>query len=260
MSSQITQTKRVVVWFSAGVTSAVAARITLNKYRDVLPVHLVFCDTGSEHDDNFRFMDDVSGWLGVPVEIIRNEKYKDTYAVYRSTGFIKNAHGAKCTHELKKLPRRQYENLATDLQVFGYDADETERAQRFTENNPEVRAWFPLIEEGINKPMARQILAKAEIKEPVTYSLGFSNANCLRTGCVKGGMGYWNHFRKFNPSGFDEMAKLEREVGHAICSREEKAENGERVKIPVFLDELSPDAGNHRGEVVFQCGLFCGEY
>lgn len=252
--------ERVVVWFSAGVTSAVAAKITLNKYQDKLPVHLVFCDTGSEHDDNFRFMNDVSKWLGVSVEIIRNEKYQDTHEVYRSTGFIKNQYGAKCTVELKKVPRRQYENLATDLQIFGYDADEVTRAERFTANNPEVRTWFPLIDEGITKSMARQILLQHGIKEPVTYSLGFTNANCLKKGCVKGQMGYWNHYKTFNPDGFWEMAKIEREVGHAICSREENGPNGERIKIPVYLDELQPGMGNYKKEPAFQCGLFCGEY
>lgn len=188
--------ERVVIWFSAGVTSAVAAKIAVNKYGGTLPPHLVNCDTGSEDDDNFRFMGDVGARLGLEPEIIRNEKYADTFEVYRSSRFIKSVHGAKCTYELKKLLRRKYENLATDLQVFGYDADEKERAARFVENNPEVRVWFPLIEENINKPMARQILVNAGIQEPVTYALGFNNANCLKTGYVKGGMGYWNHYRR----------------------------------------------------------------
>ncbi len=251
---------RVVIWFSAGVTSAVAAKIALNKYRDVLPVHLVMCDTGSEDDDNLRFANEVAQWLNLPLEIIRNEKYEDTIDCYRSSGFIKNQHGAKCTFELKKLPRRQYENLATDLQVFGYDADEEGRAARFVENNPEVTVWFPLIEEGITKSQARQILAQAGIKEPRTYAEGFKNANCLKTGCVKGGMGYWNHIRKMRPDAFWRMAAVEREIGHAICSTEERGENGERVKVPAYLDELPPNRGNYDSEPAFQCGLFCGAY
>lgn len=255
-----TKIERVVIWFSAGVTSAVAAKIAVNKYGGELPVHLVNCDTGSEDDDNFRFMQDVAAWVGLEPEIIRNEKYKNTLDVYEQTRYIVGTGGARCTLELKKLPRRQYENLATDLQVFGYDADEVSRAERFRENNPEVRVWFPLIEENINKPMARQILARAGIVEPVTYTLGFNNANCLKTGCVKGGMGYWNHYRKFNPDGFWVMARLERKMGHAICSTEERGPNGERVKVPVYLDELDPAAGNYDTEPAFQCGLFCGQY
>jgi hypothetical protein len=160
--------------------------------------------------------------------------------------------------ELKKAPRRKYENLRTDLQVFGYDADEQGRAIRFCENNPEVNEWFPLIEQGINKDMARQMLVQAGIAEPVTYSLGFKNANCLKTGCVKGGMGYWNHIRRVRPQVFQRMAIVEREIGHAICAREERGESGERIKIPVYLDELDPRAGNYDSEPSFQCGLFCG--
>ena len=252
--------KRVVIWFSAGVTSAVAAKIAAKQYHGVLPVHLVNCDTGSEDKDNFRFANEVSEWINVPLEIIRNEKYKNTIEVYQSTGFLVSPYGAKCTYELKKLPRRQYENLATDLQVFGYDADEITRAERFKENNPEVNVWFPLIDEKITKNMARQILANAGIQEPITYALGFKNANCLKTGCVKGGMGYWNHIRRIRPDVFWNMAKVEREIGHSICSTETKGENGERVKVPVYLDELSTNAGNYNSEPAFQCGLFCGTY
>ena len=159
---------RVVIWFSAGVTSAVAAKLTVDKYGGVLPVHLVNTDTGSEDDDNFRFMNDVSKWLDLPLEIIRNEKYSDTIDIYRKVKFFKNQYGARCTLELKKTPRRHYENLATDLQVFGYDADEAHRVNRFVANNPEVQSWFPLIEMGISKSEARQMLYNAGISEPRT--------------------------------------------------------------------------------------------
>ncbi len=243
---------RVVIWFSAGVTSAIVAKLTVEEYRDVLPVHLVTCDTGSEDEDNYRFGADVAAWLGLPLETIRNEKYKDTFEVYDASGwFLMPRAGAKCTTELKKLPRRKYENLATDLQVFGFDADEHHRAERFIENNPEVTAWFPLIEAGITKDMARQMLKAAGILEPITYSQGFKNANCLKRGCVKGGMGYWNHIRKMRPEVFDNMAKKERELNFALLKR---------GGVPVFLDELPPHWGDYDSEPGFQCSLFCGSH
>lgn len=119
--------ERVVVWFSAGVTSAVAAKKALDKYGNIYPVHLVNCDTGSEDEDNYRFMRDVSEWLGLTLETIKSEKYANTFEVYDSSGFFKNQYGAKCTTELKKKPRLAYQNLATDLQVFGFDAGEARR-------------------------------------------------------------------------------------------------------------------------------------
>lgn len=252
----MTETKRVVAWFSEGVTSAVAAMIAKEVYGDL--VHLVSCDTGSEDDDNWRFGADVSRWLDIPLEIIRSEKYADTFDVYEKTGYLVGVQGARCSLEMKKMVRRVYEDLAGDLQVFGYDANEKGRAREFVENNPEIRTWFPLIERGITKTDARQILLQAGIVEPATYGEGFKNANCLKRGCVKGGMGYWNFMRKVRPQVFENMAVMERKIGHSICSREEKGPNGERVKIPVYLDELDPKAGNYKSEPAFQCGLFCG--
>jgi len=246
--------KRVVVWFSAGVTSAVAAKMTIDKYKGVYPVRVVMCDTGSEHEDNARFTNEVSDYLGVNIEIIRNEKYTDTFDVYEKTGWLVGPKGARCSLELKKKPRQRYERINSDLQVFGFDFGEGDRALKFAINNPLVMWEFPLIKAAITKTEARQMLASAGIAEPLTYQMGFDNANCLARGCVKGGMGYWNHYRKIFPRRFDEMAKMEREIGAAICKR---YIDGERVAV--YLDELPTDAGRHDGTGGFQCGLFCGE-
>ena len=99
--------KRVVIWFSAGVTSAVAAKIVADEFQASIPIHLVNTDTGSEDEDNFRFMRDVSDWIEIPLEIIRNEKYRNTFDVYDSSKFFKSPEGAKCTVELKKKPRQK---------------------------------------------------------------------------------------------------------------------------------------------------------
>jgi len=247
----VSDRSRVVVWVSAGVTSAWAAKMALDTYPAEM-VRLVCCDTGSEDDDNFRFMSDVDRWLGIKTEMIKSVKFTDTMDVFRKSGYIKGRYGAPCTLQLKKVPRRAYENLATDYQVFGYSAEEEARATRFMENNPEVDAWFPLIENGVTKAMAREYLLRSGVVEPRTYSEGFSNANCLKTGCVKGAKGYWNHVRKMRPEAFLAMAQLEREVGYALNT---VTKDGART--PVFLDELDPVAGNYKGEPPIQCGLFC---
>ena len=87
------------------------------------------------------------------------------------------------------------------------------------------------------------------------YLLGYQNNNCI--GCVKGQSGYWNKIRRDFPEVFDRMAKVEREIGAAICKTEPTV-NGVRQRIPVYLDELSPDAGRYKDEPPMSCGLFCG--
>ena len=245
--------ERVVCWFSCGVTSAVAAKLAIQKYIDTYPIEVVFIDTGSEHEDNFRFMRDIAAWLQTDIKTIRDERYKNTLDVYRKDKYLVGSVGARCSLVLKKRVRQKYENLGIDLQIFGYGAEEQNRADRFAENNPLVNCEFPLIDKRLTKKDCHAILASVGIARPITYNLGFNNANCLNTGCVKGGMGYWNHYRKHFPVQFQEMAKVERELGVSIL-REGSGKNSSSV----YLDELEPSRGRHDTEPPIQCGLFCG--
>lgn len=85
-----------------------------------------------------------------------------------------------------------------------------------------------------------------DFSRPKMYELGYANNNCV--GCVKGGMGYWNHIRKDFPEVFESRAKLEREVGHSML----KDKNGS-----VYLDELDPDRGDMNTEIMPDCGIMC---
>ena len=69
-------TARVVVWFSCGAPSAVAAKLALVKYGERVVV--AYCDTGSEHEDNKRFLVNCERWLGVDVTRLKSAKYNDT--------------------------------------------------------------------------------------------------------------------------------------------------------------------------------------
>jgi len=237
----IKKAKRIVCWFSCGAASAVAAKMALDEWRDVLPVEIVYCDTGSEHPDNSRFMADCVRWFNHPVSVIKNEKYTDIFDVFRQRRYIKDQYGAPCTRLLKIAMRQRFERF-DDAQVFGFDFEEAKRVNDFIENNPEVMVVAPLIERKINKLACFEILTKAGIELPIMYKLGYQNNNCI--GCVKGGMGYWNKIRRDFPETFAEFAKLEREIGHSINSEEIKI-NGQRKKLPVYLDELHPKRGRY---------------
>lgn len=244
---------RLVCWFSCGATSAVATRIALvaNAQREEpLESHVVYIDTGSEHPDNRRFLRDVEKWIEHPVEIIRSSYYGDTWDVWIRTRWLNGPQGARCTSELKKAPRHAY-SLPDDVQVFGYDVGEADRVARFRKENPEVNLSVPLIERGLSKADCLSMIERAGLALPAMYRLGFRNANCV--GCVKGKMGYWNKVRRHFPETFDRMARLEREIGHSLCKREE---GPERKAVPVFLDTLDPLAGRE-DEVMGECSLLC---
>jgi 3'-phosphoadenosine 5'-phosphosulfate sulfotransferase (PAPS reductase)/FAD synthetase len=234
--------RRILVWFSAGAASAVAAKLALRqaKLRGAEAV-VAYTDPGSEHPDNARFLTDCEAWLGVPVVRLQSAQYRDTWQVWEERRYLNGPAGALCTTELKKRQRFDFQR-ADDVQVFGYTIEERERAERFRKNNPDVTLWCPLIDEGLRKSDCLAIIERAGIVLPAMYQLGYRNNNCIP--CVKGGMGYWNKIRTDFPLVFQRMARLERTI-NASCI------NGK------FLDELDPTAGRHQDEPDMDCSLLC---
>lgn len=233
--------KTVIAWWSGGVTSAVATKLALKKYTDV---QIYFCETNQHHLDNLRFIKDCEKWYGQKINILTNTKWMSVEKVLEH-GYINGPGGAYCTKVLKKDVRIKLEKIVDfDCQVFGfeYESRQIKRGKRFTEQYPDSKAVFPLIDEEINKFKAMEILSEAGIELPAMYKLGYSNANCV--GCVKGGKGYWNKIRNDFPEIFKRTAELERKAEHTCI-------NG------IYLDELDPDAGRFETIELPECGIYC---
>jgi hypothetical protein len=197
---------RTVVWVSAGAASAVAAKMTPNAV-------LAYCETGAEHPDNQRFLTDCEVWLGRPIERIRSDEYADTWDVYERTGWLSGPKGARCTVELKVMPRLAWQ-MPTDTHVFGYTADQRDvaRAKRLRETYFEMKIGTPLIDRGITKEACLAMVERAGIKLPPMYAMGFHNNNCIP--CVKAtSPNYWANVRKHFPTEFARMADMERRKG-----------------------------------------------
>ena len=248
---------KVVVWFSCGATSAIAAKMTVQNMKDH-EIKVCYCDPGAEHEDNKRFLEDVQRWIGYPITILKHHKYKDIWEVFE-LGYLVGVYGAECTRTMKKRVRQVFEKeWQPDYQVFGFDAGENKRANTFRKNNPEVNLITPLINGGgfdwcqdVDKRTCLGLLQEAGIEVPAMYRLGFTNANCI--GCVKGQSGYWNQVRRTHPEVFDRMAKVERKLDVAI---NKTYVNGERIRV--FLDELDPETGRHEPMGDMSCDLLCG--
>ena len=239
---------RVLIWYSCGAASAVAAKMAINKYASRLPIYIAYCDTGAEHKDNVRFLADCAKWYGHKIHVLKSEKYSDIWEVYEKRRYIVGVRGAPCTYEMKMKVREQVQR-PTDIQVFGFTSEETNRATRFDANHPDVYAVYPLIDKGISKSECYTIIQKAGITLPKMYRMGYRNNNCVP--CCKGQQGYWNKIRVDFPAEFERMAKLERDIGAAI---NKTYKGGPRT--PVYLDELDPDAGRYKDENI-SCGFDC---
>ena len=237
---------RVVVWFSCGAASAVAAKLAVQEYGERCVI--AYCDTGGEHPSNKQFLSDVEKWLGQEIIILKNKKgYTDHFDVYRKTRYLNGIAGARCTVELKKRCRFDFQ-LPDDIHVFGYTAEEANRAEKFANNNPELSTDWILIRKSVFKEDCLGVLWRVGIKIPKLYDQGYNHNNCI--GCSKGGQGYWNKIRVDYPEHFNKMAKIEREIDHSLFRDKENK--------PIFLDELDPKAGNFTKEPPISCGLSCG--
>lgn len=222
---------RVIVWFSCGAASAVAAKLTLAKY-PAERVELAYSETGSEHPDNERFLKDVERWTGKTVTRLKNPNFEDTWDVWEKRRYLAGIGGAPCTVELKVVPRLAFQRL-DDIHVFGYTADarDAQRADSLRENFPELTVDAPLIDRGITKAATLAMLDGAGIQVPVLYGLWFPNNNCIP--CVKAtSAAYWALVRKHFPAEFQRMVKLSRELGARLCRID-----GERA----FIDEIPAD-------------------
>lgn len=243
---------RRVAWFSCGAASAVAAKLTVDAHGDDCSV--VYCDTlATEHPDNARFLRDVEAWIEHKITIIRSDRYGTVDDVFERTRYMAGIAGARCTTEMKKLPREAYQR-PDDVHVFGYTAEERRRADRFEENNPALRVEWPLIDAGVTKAECLARVSSAGIALPAMYSLGFDHNNCI--GCVKStSAGYWNRVRRLFPEVFERRARQSRLIGARLVRVRLPGDPPSRHAPRHFLDELPPDADAPDDEI--ECGPVC---
>tara|TARA_E500000331_G_scaffold43371_1_gene35927 strand:- start:2541 stop:3368 length:828 start_codon:yes stop_codon:yes gene_type:complete len=259
--------KDITVWFSCGVASAVAAKISIDLYSENNRVRVVNNPVKEEHPDNHRFLKDVEKWIKKDIEFAVNDEYADCSAesVWKRVGYMSNRFGyATCTNHIKKYARQQWESENnSDFIILGFTAEEKKRAERF-QANERNNLLTPLVDQNLTKQDCFEIISTANIEIPKIYKLRFPNANCI--GCCKASSPtYWNLVRKHFPKIFEKRAKISRELGAKLVILK-----GERI----FLDELLVDTkardlknyNFNQGRIDFsntniggECGVFCEE-
>jgi hypothetical protein len=241
---------KIVVWFSSGAASAVAAKKTIELYAHLCDIVIVNNPIANEDTDNLRFLYDVEKWLGVKIEFAKNKRYPECNIeeVFDDRQYMSGIHGAPCTLELKKKARYEWEILnRPDWHVLGFTAEEKSRYERFVIN--ERPCTLPiLIDAKISKAECFSIISQAGIELPNIYKKGAPNANC--PGCVKAtSPTYWNWVRRAYPDVFISRCNQSRELGVKLVRYK-----GNRI----FLDELPEKAsGRSIKNMNFECGIFC---
>jgi hypothetical protein len=253
------------------VTSAVACKLAIDLF-GIDSCEFIFIDTMNEDEDTYRFKKDCEQWYGKPIKTISNENYASIQEVWLKFKSLNVANGAICSSELKREMRLRYERENEfDYQVFGFDISEANRAKALKLNYPKSKPIFPLLFHALSKKQCIQLLLDNYVEPPSTYVLGFSNNNCFKTGCIQGGIGYWQKMMSDFPEKFEAMAELEHMLtnlkGEPVTilkdqSKKAKASGDVLVflkKHPDYprLKDITMMKGKYP-EPLMECNGFCG--
>lgn len=251
-------TGRINCWFSCGAASAVATKLILTSDGiDRNNVRILYCETGSEHPDNERFLAQCEDWFGQSVLRLKNPMYDSAFDVWHKERYMAGPNGAPCTRELKFIPRLDYQ-LPSDVHVWGYTFDKADvkRADRMLTEYPLMNQRNPLIERKLTKANTLAMIQGAGIELPAMYQLGFHNNNCI--GCVKAtSPAYWALVRKCFPEKFYAIAGLARHLGCQLAIvGQTKGENGKRKNIRAYIEDIPRDQPT-KDAIAPACDFLC---
>ena len=271
MRENVSPERPVICWFSGGVTSAVACKLAIGLFgKD--NCRSIFIDTMNEDEDSYRFLYECEDWFEVEIEKISHRDFQSIEEVWREYRGLNFAKGAICSTVLKREVREEWQKENTySYQVFGYDIDEPKRAKAFTINHHQANPIYPLMLLGYSKKKCIDVLQEAYIDIPRAYAWGFLNNNCLKTGCVQGGIGYWQKIGREAPHLFDKMARMEHELtdlkGEPVTMLKDQSKSAKKSGNQLVFLRPHPDYPNLKDiskmkgrppKPLIDCNGYCG--
>lgn len=209
----------VIVALSGGKASAWCADWALRHYKkeDVI---LYFNDTKWEHEDLYRFLNDLSTYFKHPITFDSDGRSPED--LFYDKCAIANNRMPFCSRILK-AERLQKFYKHKDVLIFGIGHDEEHRANRLysvyqgvaNRTNKWPLLVFPLIREAVTNDQIDAFLSSANIQEPLLYRLGFKHNNCSG-GCVRAGKASWKLLLEKLPTVYAERERVEKDIREYI--------------------------------------------
>lgn len=177
--TQIMDKQKLLVSFSGGETSAYMCYFLKSKYSDVYEFKFVFANTGEEHENTLKFVDQCDRYFGLDLiwvepkiihEVGKGTKHTivdfetaersgigGNFEEYIKKYGIPNYQNMTCTRELKERPITSYARSIgwkhRDYKTaIGIRADEIDRVSK---NREKLNLFYPLIE--LNRKTKRDI-------------------------------------------------------------------------------------------------------
>ena len=206
--------KKYIVSYSGGIGSAITAQKVVDKYGADNTI-LLFADTNMEDGDLYRFNEDISLLLNIPITRIADGR--TPWEVFKDVKFMGNSRIDPCSKILKRELIKKWikDNYAPDeCNIFvGIDCSEEHRLHRVVETNKPYIYRSILIEEDvfIDHDYKLQWCRNNNIAPPRLYTLGFSHNNCGGF-CVKAGLGQFKMLYEKLPERYKEHEEIEQRL------------------------------------------------
>ena len=223
---------KLAISFSGGRTSAVMTKLCVDKFSETHDIAITFANTGSEHENTLKFVDQCDnhfGWNVVWVEAVVNpEKGQGirhkvvTFETAARNGEPLEADFAKhglpgpgwlhCTRDTKELPIKDYLKSVLGWKwgdfwiAIGIRADEMDRV---SQNREKLKFVYPLVDAGWAKEDVKQECASW----PFDLDLkGEHYGNC--TWCWKKSLRKHLTLAKESPEVFDFPRRMEKKYSN----------------------------------------------
>ncbi|MFI9271813.1 hypothetical protein ACIGXM_14000 [Kitasatospora sp. NPDC052896] len=232
-----------VIQFSGGIGSFAAA-VRVAERHGTKDMVLLIADTKFEDEDLWRFADDTSQLLGVPLTKVTDGR--NPLEVFADKQFLGNNRIAPCSKALKIMPCRKWlkanTHPADTVLYIGIDSSERDR-RRIPAIARGWRPWrtsYPLCSKWEPKRSKAELLDEARslgVEPPRLYSLDYEHNNCGGC-CVRAGKAQWLRTLRVFPDRYAEMEAFEESFRAQRGDYAFLKEQRNWVRYPLTLREL----------------------
>lgn len=211
ISLKYCKTTPIYILFSGGKGSALTAFLLKKKgYNNLF---LYFNDTKTEDIDLYRFIEQTSKFLNIP--LIKDSDGRDVWEVFKDNKFMGNSRVDLCSRILKRDISKKFREKFNSNEVafaIGIDLWESHRYNNAKPNWEPYKLIAPLIDAEIDKEkLWLQFINESKIKEPYLYSIGMNHNNCGGF-CVKAGLAHYKNLLEKDRERYLYFEQKENEV------------------------------------------------